>query len=817
MFAPGIFVILRKTLPVRKRSMLVARFRFACLTLAVCLAATPAAAQLIPGWDTKQFTFERIDAERIRLMREVEVNGVGPNQGQQIFADELEWNTTTGEFTARGNVLLSSPTARLSSESVVFNTKTGTGTFYTASGLASLGDRATQEKSMFGTLEPDIYFWGERIEKIGPDKYRLHKGGFTTCVQPTPRWDVVSGSATINLGDYAILRNAIVRVKDVPVFYVPALYYPIQDDDRATGFLLPTYGRSLYAGQSLSNAFFWAISRSQDLTLLHDWYTKTGQGAGSEYRYIASPGSEGNFRLYWLSQKQATFETNGVTTTSAGGRSYEINGGVAQVLPFGIRARGRVDYFSSLTTQQLYNTNIYEASRRQRTYGGSVTGSWAGVSVTGNFQRSELFTSDTDSIVNGYAPSITTNLSSKRIGRLPIYAAVNSELSNIIYQDKRRLVQTDLGLERFDATPTLRAALSKWPFLNVNASVGYRVTYFSESLNERQLQVPVPLTRQYFDLRTDLVGPVFSKVYTPNNAIADRLKHVIEPNFNIQHITDFENLSRVVTHHELLRLRDSRRHANELRADQPDTGAQDAVRSEGQKRRERGARGREHLDHAVLLHRSAGEPVRQQLPVVQLHLDTPCQQLLAHCAHRTDSADRAHNRHAAPRIRLPDRNGEQFQRHRQQQLPRRASRRRLEHAHLFVHVQGERAERVEHAGVQERHDGRHVSDELGHRARLHHPAALDRLLQRAVLRPDDRIPAVQLPLRSAVPDSRGSPVQHVVLAGRHRHVLEFLRGLRRREWTEILKGSGIRDQGSGIGKTGFVVICVIADRWPPDP
>ena len=49
-------------------------------------------------------------------------------------------------------------------------------------------------------------------------------------------------------------------------------------------------------GQSLSNAFFWAINRSQDLTLLHDWYTKTGQGAGAEYRYIASPGSEGNFR-----------------------------------------------------------------------------------------------------------------------------------------------------------------------------------------------------------------------------------------------------------------------------------------------------------------------------------------------------------------------------------------------------------------------------------------------------------------------------------------------------------------------------------------
>src|SRR4029453_16592409 len=132
--------------------------------------------------------------------------------------------------------------------------------------------------------------------------------------------------------------------------------------------------------------------RSQDLTLLHDWYTKTGQGAGAEYRYIAAPGSEGNLRSYWLSQKQATFENNGATTTSAGGRSYEVNGGGTHALPVKSRARARVDSFSSLTTQQLYNTNIYEASRRQRTYGGSATGSWAGVSGTGNFQRSELFT-----------------------------------------------------------------------------------------------------------------------------------------------------------------------------------------------------------------------------------------------------------------------------------------------------------------------------------------------------------------------------------------------------------------------------------------
>ena len=63
----------------------------------------------------------------------------------------------------------------------------------------------------------------------------------------------------------------MLKVKSVPLFYLPAMYYPIQKDDRATGFLMPVYGNIDVRGQSVSNAFFWAINRSQDMTLVHDW------------------------------------------------------------------------------------------------------------------------------------------------------------------------------------------------------------------------------------------------------------------------------------------------------------------------------------------------------------------------------------------------------------------------------------------------------------------------------------------------------------------------------------------------------------------
>ena len=126
---------------------------------------------------------------------------------------------------------------------------------------------------MFGALEPDVYFYGEILEKTGEDRYKITKGGFTTCVQPTPRWELVSGSAKDqHVGDYALLSNAVMRVKDVPIFDPPWMYYPIQDDDRSTGFLLPSYGRSLYQGSSVSNAFFGDVPQpgpDRDARLVH--------------------------------------------------------------------------------------------------------------------------------------------------------------------------------------------------------------------------------------------------------------------------------------------------------------------------------------------------------------------------------------------------------------------------------------------------------------------------------------------------------------------------------------------------------------------
>ncbi len=522
--------------------------RSGCVVLFLVLSVRAATAQLIPGWDTKQFTIERIDADRVRLMREVEVNGVGPNAGQQIFADDLTFNTATGEFTASGNVTLVSPTARLSADSVTFNTKTGLGTFVTAFGMASLGERGAEVKSMFGTLEPDVYFYGKTIEKIGEDRYRITNGGFTTCVQPTPRWDIVSNSATIDVGDYAILRNAVMRVKDVPIFYLPIMYYPIQDDDRATGFLLPTYGNTTYRGSSISNAFFWAINRSQDATFFHDWMLRRGQGAGAEYRYALGAGSEGSVRAYWLDEKQGLIA--GAPTPER--RSYEVRGSVVQRLPGGVDGRAIVDYFSNLTAKQLYNNNIFDSSLGRRQVSGALTKAWSAVTVNGIYQRSESFYTATNSVVQGSAPSATAALSSQQIANLPIYVGANAAATRLLSLQRSLendvITEVDRSLDTIDLNGTVRSPFSRLPFLTATGSITLRYGRFSRSLDPLGNYIDEPVSRLYGDMALDVLGPTVSRVFTPNNALADRLKHVIEPQFTIQRTTAIEQESRFATY-----------------------------------------------------------------------------------------------------------------------------------------------------------------------------------------------------------------------------------------------------------------------------
>jgi LPS-assembly protein len=487
----------------------------------------------------------------------------------KIYADDVMLYTGENRAVATGNVVFAQGDNRISAEHAEFDTETRLGTFYNATGFSTVKPPKVQP-ARAGAMAPPpvvgqetvVIFFGEKIEKIGPKKYRITNGGFSTCVQPTPRWDLHAGTVLLNVDHYTMLTNAVLRVKGVPMFYTPFLYYPTKREDRATGFLMPTYGSSSLRGQSIHNGFFWAIDRSQDATFVHDYSSMTGQGVGSEYRYNVGTG-DGNIRAYLDNKHDATYvDSSGIETIQSGSRSYQINGSASQLLPFGLRSRANVQYFSSIVDSQTFNTNIYDSTRNNRTFGGNLVGAWGKYSMNATIDHSEYFSSTTDSYLAGSLPRVSLTRNERPIGDSPVYFSAAGEFVKTLNtskvsttDDAGTTVQTvtDTGLSRVDFAPQIRYPFKKWLWFTVNSTVGWRETYYTRSYEISDDPTVAPklvdtgLNRTLYTIQSQIVGPVFNRVWdTPDNHYAEKFKHSIEPVLNIVRTSSVDNIAQIV-------------------------------------------------------------------------------------------------------------------------------------------------------------------------------------------------------------------------------------------------------------------------------
>ena len=557
--------------------------------LAIVLLPDPAAAQLFPSlpFDHKQFELEMLSASHLRLTGEVEING----DAYDFYADRVDiyvetsgapsdetsepaagdtsgaegsdaaggepgggGSDETGQtvalrLVASGNVVFSASEVRLSADEVEYWTADQTAVFRKAYGWINLGDEV--DRSMFGTQEPDLLFHGQTIERIGPRTYKITKGAFTSCLQPTPRWQLVATSFRLNLDSYALLFNTILKVKGVPVFYLPSMYYPIQEDGRATGFLMPTFGASRYQGSSLSNAFFWAINRSQDTTLYYDRFMQHGgDGRGAEYRYTRGGGSQGDLRMYRLNEPEAEIPSRGGTRTRPERRSYEFRGNARHGLPADWTARGQLDYFTDITVRQTYHTNVFDASNSRRTASGNVSGPVGGFELSGTYDFNETFFGGTDSALNGAGPRIGFGRGKTELFGMPMYFSFDAEYARLLRQSRRVrdevALEVDSGLSRFDLYPVLQMPFNRWPFLKIDSTAAWRATYWNESISGGE-QVEVGVGRQFYELSTRATGPSFIKIWdTPDSGYSERMKHLIEPWVGVSRVSAIDDFDQIV-------------------------------------------------------------------------------------------------------------------------------------------------------------------------------------------------------------------------------------------------------------------------------
>ncbi len=177
----------------------------------------------------------------------------------RIQCDELDLvetdrpdGTKAQKIVAVGNVVFLRGEERLAGDRLEMDLESGLGAMVNASGF----------------VQPGVFVEARKIERKGEKLYRIEGGTFTACAQPNPRWRFSLRSADLKLEDKIIARSVVLRVKSVPLVWLPILAYPLDSDQRSTGLLFPTYGSSQLRGKTIHTGFFWAMGRSFDQTLL---------------------------------------------------------------------------------------------------------------------------------------------------------------------------------------------------------------------------------------------------------------------------------------------------------------------------------------------------------------------------------------------------------------------------------------------------------------------------------------------------------------------------------------------------------------------
>ena len=132
---------------------------------------------------------------------------------------------------------------------------------------------------------------------------RLKDGTYTSCEPNSNAWTLKGNNITLNPATgFGTATNATLRVKDIPVFYTPYIYFPI-DDRRQSGFLPPSISTSTDTGLMLVTPYYFNLAPNYDATLYPRYMSKRGLLMEGEFRYLTKS-SEGQFGGAYLNDDE---------------------------------------------------------------------------------------------------------------------------------------------------------------------------------------------------------------------------------------------------------------------------------------------------------------------------------------------------------------------------------------------------------------------------------------------------------------------------------------------------------------------------------
>ncbi len=426
----------------------------------------------------------------------------------RLTADYIEFHENTGDALAIGNVVYEEGVETLTADRAEFNLDTELGTLST--GKLSLAN--------------DQYFTGKQIIKTGENTYTLNHGTFTACDSASPAWKFRSSKATIEEDEYIQAWNTVGFVKGIPVFYFPYFVYPIKSE-RQSGVLVPDIGNSSSNGFTISNAFFWAMTDSQDATFRHTYYNLRGNKFDVEYRYKYSAETDGTLvaeyvhkdRIDSKSKKRLVFNHR-------------------QNLPYSIKGRVNLDLTDNDQFDKDFNTQLDERSNTYLQSNLSLTRNFSQHTVKLLFDRLDDLRATSEDRQDQRFPEFSVSSQEQQIFGSPVYFRQTSTIARLLRDGKP---EEFLEVTRADIHPVFSLPINFGSALTLSPELDVRKTYYSEFYRKEQsaddsdkyVKVKHSATdRDYYSARLGVNGPRFQRIFNfDRTRRTQKMKHLVEP------------------------------------------------------------------------------------------------------------------------------------------------------------------------------------------------------------------------------------------------------------------------------------------------
>jgi len=128
-------------------------------------------------------------------------------------------------------------------------------------------------------------------------------GSYTTCEPGENTWSLHSKDIELDRDKgWGEAKHVVLKVKDVPVFYTPYIYFPL-DDRRQAGLLTPSFSQSTDNGTEIETPYYINIAPDYDATLYPRYMSERGLQMEGEFRYL-KPDNEGSLSAAYLNDSK---------------------------------------------------------------------------------------------------------------------------------------------------------------------------------------------------------------------------------------------------------------------------------------------------------------------------------------------------------------------------------------------------------------------------------------------------------------------------------------------------------------------------------